>query len=64
MKLMDEDFIIAKSVFALVGALIIFGGILLANASFGSVWEIIKLIIGIAMVSGGICTAVTFLRGA
>lgn len=59
---MDEDFIMAKTIFALVGALVIFGIILLANASLGSIWGVAKLVIGILMMGGGIFIAMSYVR--
>lgn len=59
---MDEDFVIAKTIFALVGALVIFGGILLANSSFDGMWGTAKFLLGLAMVASGVLIAVSYFR--
>ena len=59
---MDDDFIIAKTILALVGTLIIFGGILLANSSYDSLWGITKSLLGLVMVVGGVFIAVSYFK--
>jgi len=59
---MDENFIAVKTIFALIGASVIFGIILLANSSLESVWGVAKLTAGSIMIAGGILFAVLSIR--
>jgi hypothetical protein len=59
---MDPGFIRAKSVFAVVVGLIVFGGIIIVNSGLRDAYGILRMLCGVAMVGEGMILAKSYIR--